>query len=50
MAKKVEKRVPDVRFKGFTDDWERRKGKDYLSESFIPGNTGSNSESVKNVV
>lgn len=26
MAKKVEKRVPDVRFKGFTDDWEQRKG------------------------
>lgn len=46
MAKKVEKRVPDVRFKGFTDDWERRKGKDYLSESFIPGNTGSNSRKL----
>ena len=25
MAKKVEKRVPDIRFKGFTDDWEQRK-------------------------
>ena len=25
MTKKVEKRVPDIRFKGFTDDWEQRK-------------------------
>lgn len=25
MTKKVEKRVPDIRFKVFTDDWEQRK-------------------------
>jgi type I restriction enzyme S subunit len=28
MTKKVEKRVPDIRFKGFTDDWEQRELKD----------------------
>lgn len=27
MAKKVERRVPNLRFKGFTDDWEQRKFK-----------------------
>ena len=27
MDKKPEKLVPEVRFKGFTDDWEQRKGK-----------------------
>lgn len=31
MAKKVEKRVPDVRFKGFTDDWEQQKLGDFGS-------------------
>ncbi|MGF0014445.1 hypothetical protein [Limosilactobacillus reuteri] len=25
MDKKPEKMVPEVRFKGFTDDWEQRK-------------------------
>lgn len=25
MTKKLEKRAPDIRFKGFTDDWEQRK-------------------------
>lgn len=28
MAKKLEKRAPDIRFKGFTDDWEQRKLKE----------------------
>lgn len=28
MTKKVEKKVPNLRFKGFTDDWEQRKLKD----------------------
>lgn len=31
MVKKPEKMVPDVRFKGFTDDWEQRKFKDSVT-------------------
>ncbi|WP_181372919.1 hypothetical protein [Limosilactobacillus mucosae] len=31
------KRVPELRFKGFTDDWEQRKPKNYLRESRILG-------------
>lgn len=34
------KRVPELRFKGFTDDWEQRKPKNYLRESRILGSTG----------
>lgn len=45
MTKKVEKRVPDIRFKGFTDDWEQRelkqlgnfnKGKGYSKKDIQP--------------
>lgn len=38
MAKKVEKRVPNLRFKGFTDDWEQRKLKkeyDKIGNAFV---------------
>ena len=28
----VKKKVPELRFKGFTDDWEERKLGDVLSE------------------
>ena len=43
MDKKPEKLVPEVRFKGFTDDWEQHKPKDYLRESRILGHSGRNS-------
>ena len=32
--------VPEVRFSGFTEDWEQRKVGDFLTESRIRGNTG----------
>ncbi|MCI1287608.1 MAG: restriction endonuclease subunit S [[Lactobacillus] timonensis] len=38
MAKKVERRVPNLRFKGFTDDWEQRKLKkeyDKIGNAFV---------------
>lgn len=33
--------VPEVRFSGFTDDWEQRKIGNFLSESRIKGSDGS---------
>ena len=41
MTKKVEKRVPDIRFKGFTDDWEQRKLGEVLSKFDYGLNTAS---------
>ena len=32
--------VPEIRFNGFTDDWEQRKVGDFLTESRVRGNTG----------
>ena len=32
--------VPDIRFSGFTEDWEQRKVGDFLTESRVRGNTG----------
>ena len=34
------KKVPEIRFSGFTDDWEQRKVGDYLTESREIGNKG----------
>ena len=34
------KKVPEIRFQGFTDDWEQRKVGDFLTESRVRGNTG----------
>jgi len=36
----MDKRVPEVRFKGFTDDWEQHKIGDFLKESRIKGSSG----------
>ncbi|USS86152.1 restriction endonuclease subunit S [Fructilactobacillus cliffordii] len=30
MAEKAEKKFPEIRFKGFSDDWEKRKLKDVI--------------------
>lgn len=35
------KNVPKLRFKGFSDEWENRKVGEFLTESRIPGNSGS---------
>ena len=32
--------VPDIRFSGFTEDWEQRKVGEFLTESRVRGNTG----------
>ena len=37
----VKKKVPELRFKGFTDDWEERKVGDFLTESKIAGSNGA---------
>lgn len=34
------KNVPALRFKGYSDAWEKRKVSDYLCESRIPGSNG----------
>ena len=34
------KRVPAIRFKGFTEDWEQRKLEEFLTESRIIGHSG----------
>jgi type I restriction enzyme S subunit len=39
--KKRKKLVPQLRFKGFTGDWEQRKYADFLTESRIPGHSGA---------
>ncbi|ALB29765.1 restriction endonuclease subunit S [Companilactobacillus heilongjiangensis] len=36
----MDKRVPELRFKGFTDDWEQHKIGDFLKESRIKGSSG----------
>ena len=33
-------KIPEIRFEGFTDDWEQRKVGDFLTESRVRGNTG----------
>ena len=38
--------VPEIRFAGFTDPWEQRKVRDFLSESRVKGNTGLNSRKL----
>ena len=42
----VKKKVPELRFKGFTDDWEERKVGNFLSESKIKGSDGSVSKKL----
>ena len=37
----MHKKSPEIRFKGFTDDWEQRKVGEFLEESKIPGSDGS---------
>ncbi|WP_270436296.1 restriction endonuclease subunit S [Bifidobacterium pseudocatenulatum] len=37
---------PEIRFAGFTDPWEQRKVRDFLSESRVKGNTGLNSRKL----
>ncbi len=39
-------KVPAIRFKGFTDDWEQRKLGDFLTISKIPGHTGINAKKL----
>ncbi|HGO5855169.1 TPA: restriction endonuclease subunit S [Mannheimia haemolytica] len=38
--------VPEIRFAGFTDDWEQRKLGDILSESRIYGSNGKNANKL----
>ena len=42
----MSKKVPELRFKGFTDDWEDRKVGNFLSESKIKGSDGSVSKKL----
>ena len=39
-------KVPEIRFEGFTDDWEQRKVGEYLKESKIRGNTGDKAKKL----
>ena len=41
MFPKNESNKPEIRFAGFTDDWEQRKVGEFLEESKIPGSDGS---------
>lgn len=46
MFPKNTKNIPELRFKGFTDDWEQRKLGEYLVESKIKGNTGDRAKKI----
>ena len=46
MTKSDDKRVPALRFKGFTDDWEQRKPGDFLVESKIIGHKGDKAKKL----
>lgn len=41
-----DKKVPALRFKGFTDDWEQRKPGDFLVESKIIGHKGDKAKKL----
>ena len=47
MDKKPEKLVPEVRFKGFTDDWEQRKLRDVAN---LNGRIGFRGYTRKDIV
>lgn len=52
MVKKPEKMVPEVRFKGFTDDWEQRKLQNIVSDKIqngITNRSGKNSLAIKDI-
>ncbi|WP_272029943.1 restriction endonuclease subunit S [Oceanobacillus kimchii] len=40
------KRVPEVRFEGFSGEWEERIIGDFLKESRVPGNNGLNAKKL----
>lgn len=46
MTKRDDKRVPALRFKGFTDEWEQRKPGDFLVESKIIGHKGDKAKKL----
>ncbi|WP_270457081.1 restriction endonuclease subunit S [Lactobacillus gasseri] len=46
MTKSDDKRVPALRFKGFTDEWEQRKPGDFLFESKIIGHKGDKAKKL----
>ena len=46
MTKSDDKRVPALRFKGFTDEWEQRKPGDFLVESKIIGHKGDKAKKL----
>lgn len=46
MTKSDDKRVPVLRFKGFTDEWEQRKPGDFLVESKIIGHKGDKAKKL----
>lgn len=41
-----DKKVPALRFKGFTDDWEQRKPNNFLTESKIIGHKGNQAKKL----
>lgn len=46
MTKSDDKKVPALRFKGFTDDWEQRKPNNFLTESKIIGHKGNQAKKL----
>ena len=46
MTESNDKKVPALRFKGFTDDWEQRKPGDFLVESKIIGHKGDKAKKL----
>ena len=46
VTKSDDKKVPALRFKGFTDDWEQRKPNNFLTESKIIGHKGNQAKKL----
>ncbi len=46
VTKSNDKKVPALRFKGFTDDWEQRKPNNFLTESKIIGHKGNQAKKL----
>ena len=46
MFPKNGKKVPEIRFKGFTDDWEQRKVKEFAIESEVKGHSGKDAKKL----
>lgn len=46
MTESNDKKVPALRFKGFTDDWEQRKPNNFLTESKIIGHKGNQAKKL----